>query len=151
MVSANHIRAAVERMRGCMRSAGDTTDGAIREISRIIALNADDDAHVKRAADRIIDTMKWFPSPAEVREALVATADQPAAEELGFVARGCEQCDWTGWIPVSRGGLEAVSPCQCQIEGRMQERPAPGPSSPAAVSEQRRILQELAREMEAAQ
>jgi hypothetical protein len=87
-----------------------------RQLIDAVQRWAADDAHAEEIARRLLDTCKFCPVPADIREA--ASAVRPLGTNS---SAGCKRCGGTGWI--SRDVVKAdgrypySSPCSC--------RPAP--------------------------
>ena len=75
---------------------------------------ADDDAHVERIVQQIVDTCKFFPRHAEIREIASATKQVSGSA----ASADCTRCGGTGWLQETRvvRGVEysGAVPCSCR-------------------------------------
>jgi len=142
------IRAAMQRVNAALQAAESYPPGADAEILRVIRDAAEDDAHVERSASHLIRTQRWRPVAAEWSAALAATAEDGADPEgEPSKALGCEICDYTGWVISTGARYSGAKPCRCRTEGRMRLRPDIQRITAADLAEQRRILREIALEL----
>lgn len=84
------------------------------EYERILGRVGEDDAHLERIIDHVLDhaagESRFCPTPAELANKAeeVSASIQPLRADPN-----CVICDGTGWKRVERGGLTGVDRCSC--------------------------------------
>jgi hypothetical protein len=78
------------------------------DIGRAIQRHAVSNDHADRSIQNLIEQCKFRPTESDIREFCSGTSAETAAPEY------CDECDHTGWVQITRGGLTGVKECACR-------------------------------------